>query len=253
MAREKRKRSETGIYHIMLRGIDGRKIFMDDEDKQKFIQGLIRAKEKGGFTLYAYCLMNNHVHLLIKEKEEIGTSIKRIAVGYVGWHNNKYGRKGHLFQNRFKSEVVESEEYLLTVIRYIHQNPVQAKLTKTLGEYKWSSYQQYIDAYNHRNTEIDTDIIKSYFQDRDSFEGYMNQINNDKCLEYVEKKKYTDAQLTKELKRNYKIEKINTMTKEERDKLIYKIKQDTGVSIRQLSRVLGIGRGIVEKATKHDK
>ena len=75
-----------------------------------------------------------------------------------------------MFQNRFKSEVIESEEYLLTVIRYIHQNPVKAKITKRIKEYKWSSYHQYIDEYNDRSTEIDTDIIKSYFQEEDDFE-----------------------------------------------------------------------------------
>ncbi|SHK46794.1 transposase, partial [Paramaledivibacter caminithermalis] len=143
MGREKRKRSITGIYHIMLRGIDGQNIFIDDEDREKFMKALFKAK--GQFLLYGYCLMDNHVHLLIKEDEEIGTSIKRITVGCVQWHNNKYGRVGHLFQNRYKSEVVESEFYLLVLLRYIHQNPVKAKIVKTISEYKWSSYNNYID------------------------------------------------------------------------------------------------------------
>jgi len=77
MARTTRKRSETGIYHIMLRGIDRREIFLDDEDRVKFIEKLMRAKETADFDLYGYCLMDKHVHLLIKENEEIGTSIKR--------------------------------------------------------------------------------------------------------------------------------------------------------------------------------
>ncbi|SHK30443.1 transposase, partial [Paramaledivibacter caminithermalis] len=103
MARKRRERSKTGIYHIMLRGIDGRNMFIDNEDREKFIEALFNAKEKGQFLLYGYCLMDNHVHLLIKEGEEVGASIKRMTVSYVQWHNNKYGRTGHLFQNRFKS------------------------------------------------------------------------------------------------------------------------------------------------------
>ena len=250
MAREKRKRSNTGIYHIMLRGIDGQKIFIDGEDKEKFMQALMKAKEKGQFLLLGYCLMDNHVHLLIKENEEIGKSIKRITVSYVQWYNNKYGREGHLFQNRYKSEVVENEAYLLTVIRYIHQNPIKAKMVDKNEEYSWSSYNEYIDGYNGKCVKVDTDIIRSYFKDKESYEKYMNEVNNDKCLEYMGKIKYSDKQLKAELKKKYPIEEIEKMTKEKRNKLIYKIRKDTGASIRQLSRVLGVGRGIVEKATR---
>jgi len=250
MAREKRKRSDTGIYHIMLRGIDGQKIFIDDEDKEKFMQALMKAKEKGQFLLLGYCLMDNHVHLLIKENEEIGKSIKRITVSYVQWYNNKYGREGHLFQNRYKSEVVENEAYLLTVIRYIHQNPIKAKMVDKNEEYSWSSYNEYIDGYNGKCVKVDIDIIRNYFKDKESYEKYMNEVNNDKCLEYLGKIKYSDKQLKAELKKKYPIEEIEQMTKDKRNKLIYNIRKDTGVSIRKLSRVLGVGRGIVEKATR---
>ena len=82
MARQARIKSMTGIYHVMLKGIDSRNIFMDDEDKMYFMENLKRAKERGEFKLYAYCLMDNHVHLLLKEGEEVGVSIKRITVGY---------------------------------------------------------------------------------------------------------------------------------------------------------------------------
>ena len=88
------KRSLSGIYHIMLKGIDGRDIFLDDEDRIKFIENTVKARGKGNFKLHAYCLMDNHVHLLIKENEEIGTSIKRITVGCVQWHNLLIANKG---------------------------------------------------------------------------------------------------------------------------------------------------------------
>src|SRR5665647_2361828 len=88
MSRVSRKKSKTGIYHIMLRGIDKRNIFLDNEDRRKFIEKLKIARETAGFRLHGYCLMDNHVHLLIEVNEEIGTSIKRITVGYVQWHNN---------------------------------------------------------------------------------------------------------------------------------------------------------------------
>lgn len=128
MARQPRVRSATGINHAVLKGIDGRNIFLDEEDKSIFIEKLMKARELGEFQIIADYLMVNHVHLLIKEGEELGTSIKRITVGYVQLHNNKYGRTGHLFQNRFTSEAVEDVQDLLTVVRYIHRNPLKAKM-----------------------------------------------------------------------------------------------------------------------------
>ena len=99
--------------------------------------------------------MDNHVHLLLKEGEELGTSIKRITVGYVQLHNNKYGRTGHLFQNRFSSEAVEDDKYLMTVIWYIHRNPLKTGMVSRLKEYSWSSYQQIIQAYQGNTSIID--------------------------------------------------------------------------------------------------
>lgn len=94
-------------------------------------------KKKSKYEMYAWCLMNNHVHLLLKEGiEPISTTMKRIGVSFVWYYNGKYNTNGHLFQDRFKSEKVESDQYLLTVIRYIHQNPVKAGIVKSVDEWK---------------------------------------------------------------------------------------------------------------------
>jgi putative transposase len=101
MARQARKRSGSGIYHLMLRGINQQTIFEEDGDGQRFIQTLGYYKAIGNYMLYGYCLMNNHVHLLIKETEESTfQAIKRISSSYVYWYNRKYDRCGHLFQER---------------------------------------------------------------------------------------------------------------------------------------------------------
>ena len=102
----------------MLRGINHQLIFEEDEDMQRFIDTLKRYKDECGYSLYAYCLMGNHIHILLKEEnEEISSILKRIAGSYVYWYNWKYGRSGHLFQDRFKSEPVEDDAYFLTVLR----------------------------------------------------------------------------------------------------------------------------------------
>lgn len=145
MPRCARRKSESGIFHIILRGINKQNIFEDDEDREKFTETIKRYKEVSKYEIYSYCLMTNHIHLLLKETdEEISKAMKRICSSFVYWYNWKYERCGHLFQERYKSEAVETDTYLLTVLRYIHQNPVKAGLTKTSQEYNWSSYNDYI-------------------------------------------------------------------------------------------------------------
>jgi len=134
LARVARERSRTGIYHIMLRGINRQTIFKDNQDRVRFLDTLGEYKNICEFVFYGYCLMDNHVHLLIKEtKESVSDIIKRICSSYVYWYNAKYKRCGHLFQERFKSEVVETDSYFLTVLRYIHQNPLKAKIAESLA------------------------------------------------------------------------------------------------------------------------
>lgn len=122
----------------MLRGMDRRIIFTDDMDRYVFLKKVEKAKEKSNFKLYAYCLMDNHVHMLIKEQDEpLELIFKRIGVSYVSYYNKKYELYGHLFQDRFRSEAVESDPYFLDVLRYICHNPIKAGLCNSIFDYKW--------------------------------------------------------------------------------------------------------------------
>ena len=128
----------------MLRGINGQQIFADNEDYEKLLEILKYCKAISEFEIFAYCLMSNHIHLLLQEnKEPIELVMKRIATRFVYWYNIKYQRLGHLFQDRFKSEPVENDEYFLTVVRYIHQNPVKAGICKKPQDYNYSSYNEF--------------------------------------------------------------------------------------------------------------
>jgi len=253
MSRQAREKSSTGIYHIMLRGIDKRNIFIDNEDRMKFIENISKAQEVGKFDTYGYCLMDNHVHMLLKEAEEVGTSIKRITVGYVGWHNRKYERTGHLFQNRYLSEKVETESYLLTVLRYIHQNPLKAGLVKEIRDYEWSSYNNYYEYYKGQKNLINGDLIGTYFETFETFSEFMNADNTDQCLELNKNERYNDKTLRELIDRKYDTSQLGSFSPKERNAIIKDIYYHTNASIRQLSRVLGLGRAIIEKAVKHDK
>ncbi len=245
MPREKRVQSATGIYHVVIRGIDKRYIYEEDEDKYFFIFCIKKAKVLGEFEIYAYCFMDNHVHLIIKEsKETIGQIMKRITVRYVQWYNKKYGMSGHLLQNRFSSEPVETDKYLLSVIRYIHQNPIKAKIVNNLYDYKWSSYKDYI---NSDSNIIETQRIMDYFTDVAEFENFMTFINEDDCLD-ENRKTISDAELKKKIGEIYPdTNLIHRLDKDKRNELIKVIKGSTKASSRRISRVLGIGRGIIEK------
>ena len=139
----------------MMRGINHQNIFEEQEDYYQFLTTLdlmAQSYEPDGtpsrrnYILYAYCLMSNHIHLLIREREDTtGIAIKRIASSYVYYYNHKYSRDGHLFRERFKSEPVNDMAYFVTLLRYIHQNPLKAGMVKAVKDYEFSSWGEYID------------------------------------------------------------------------------------------------------------
>ena len=134
MTRLARNQSSTNIYHIILRGNNKQQIFLDDEDYTRFLNIVSGYKERYDFMLLAYCLMGNHIHLLIKANEKpLSTIMKSIVVKFVYFYNVKYQRVGHLFQDRFKSEPVETETYLLQVHNFwLRQKPIAVQLSASI-------------------------------------------------------------------------------------------------------------------------
>jgi putative transposase len=154
--RQARERCESGLYHIVLRGINRQDVFYDNGDFQHFLETLGQTKSGQEFEVYGYCLMSNHIHLLIREKKDnISRIMSRIGTSYAWWYNRKYGRIGHVFQGRYGSECVKDDKYLLTVIRYIHNNPVKAGIVREPENYRWSSIHAYYGEreHPHRLTE----------------------------------------------------------------------------------------------------
>ena len=163
MTRQLRQQSATGIHHVMLRGINRQTIFEDDDDYRKFVFILkdvvqphdqLRRPLPPRCAIYSYCLMPNHVHLLIQEKADgLAAVVRDIASRFARYYNDKYGHFGHLFQDRYKSEPVNDVGYFLVLIRYIHQNPIAGGLCSDVDAYDWSSWREYIHI-RHRITAI---------------------------------------------------------------------------------------------------
>lgn len=249
MPREARYISKTGIYHIMVRGINQQQVFEDEEDYRKYLSILIDCKAICGFKLYAYCLMGNHLHLLIEtDKSPLEEIFKRIGSRFVYWYNLKYKRSGHLFQGRFKSEAVEENGYFKTVLRYIHQNPIKAGLVEESEDYPWSSYNEYI---NGKSDFVDIEYAKTLFYSEDEFIFFMNKSNSDSCLDINENKVFgmTDEQaqrLIKKISGCTSVSEFQQLEEKKRQKNIKKFKEK-GMSIRQISRLTGVTVGIVRK------
>lgn len=232
----------------MLRGINGQQIFEDEEDNQIFIEALKDFKAVSEYSVLAYCLMGNHVHLLIKVgAEELGTIFKRIGGRYVYWYNYKYLRRGHLFQDRYKSEPVEDDAYFLTVLRYIHQNPVRAGLCKNIKDYAYSSYCEYVTP--EKNHLIDIEFALGIIG-REQFIEFHDQPNDDLCLDMDDESfRLTDErakEIIYKLTNCKNIAEFQKLELGQRNRFVKELKVK-GLSIRQISRLTGLSFGIARK------
>lgn len=253
MPRQARQRSQSGIYHIILRGINKQVLFEDDEDREKFIGCLQYYKAVSQYVIYGYCLMDNHVHILIKEgKETIGQTMKRIGVSYVSWHNRKYQRCGHLFQDRFKSEVVDTDEYLLTVLRYIHQNPIKSGQAANVEGCKWSSFLKYIG----EGDLVDRKFVLNVFSPErgkaiEAFRKFMTEKANDRCMEIGLGTKRTDQEVANMIQNlaNVRVPaELQNFEKVKRNEILRRIKALAGVSTWQLARLTGLSQTVIARA-----
>ena len=248
MPRHARKKSESGIYHIMFRGINKQNIFEEPEDYKKALELLSEAREKSEAELYAYCFMPNHIHLLLKEgKKPIGETFKTFGTKYAYWYNTKYSRVGHLFQDRFKSEPVEDTEYFCVALRYILQNPIKAGLSKNAADYSYSSFRELFSD----NGLTDRKYINS-LKSVDEWRDYINEESLRCCMDIAEANplRLTEEQALTVFRKTTKCESSTAFQKlslAKRDKMILKLKQK-GLSVRQISRLTGLTYYIIQKA-----
>lgn len=259
MPRQQRERSKSGYYHVMIRGNERKNIFQDEYDKFQFIKTLTEKKQENRFFLHAFCLMDNHVHLMLSEGvEDVAKVMKRISVSYVRYYNHKYKRVGHLFQDRFKSEIVDEDSYVLTLARYIHQNPVKAGMVKSTGEYKWSSYSCYLKENNQFAELVETETILGLFSDdkntaKKCFEEYMNQLSHDVYIDFVEDVEVMDGEAAKELFDNMLglgNDYDGNIKVHISDDLIKEFREKTNLSIRKIAAITGLSKDKVNRILK---
>lgn len=258
MSRMPREYSSSGFYHIMLSGNEQRNIFIDDADRQKFLETVAKKKTETEFSLYAYCLMDNHIHLVVRENhKQISTIIKGIATSYAMFFNIKYDRAGHVFHSRFKSESVDDEQYLISLIRYVHNNPVRARMVDKPEQYKWSSYQSYVYPGIGQNVDagyvlsmIDGNLneaiqVFKWFSHEKDDTNYMDE-NDGIIIKTVEEGRvYLEELIADKWPGVAKATIIED--KGRRNEVIRELRSNTGLSIRKTAELLGVNRRVVER------
>ena len=139
----KRVLIENTAYHVITRGNQKQKVFYEPSDYDKYLTLLHRYKNKYDSKIYAYCLMPNHTHMLIvpEDKDKLPKIMHCLSLAYCRYFNIKYGKNGHLWQGRYKSNVIQKDQYLINCVTYIEMNPIMAELVKRAEDYPWSSYQ----------------------------------------------------------------------------------------------------------------
>ncbi|HCC04580.1 MAG TPA: hypothetical protein DEP51_07025 [Clostridiales bacterium] len=252
MSKYIREFSNSKIYHIIIKGIDESTIFYDDEDRNVFLNKLKVTKKKFKYKILAYCLMNNHVHLVISiENENLSKGIQSLIIRYASYFNRKYDRKGPFVQNRFNSKKVESQRYFLEVCRYVHRNPEKAGIEKT-DKYKWSSYHEYIG----KEKIIDRRFLMHYLgNDINNFTEYTTKKESkqevNRLAEFEMIRKLSDDIVIKIILEKFKFnsvdEIINYFKNEKNYEKIKVLKEIQGTNPTQIRRIIRVSRRLIEK------
>ena len=243
MSRTSRIKSKYGFYHVILRGINHSLIFNDDADYQYFLNLIKKYSAENNCGILAYAFLGNHLHLLIKDNDDtLSRFMGQTASAYAGYFNQRHERSGNLFQDRFGSENIENDTYLLTVLRYIHQNPMKACITPKL-EYKWSSYNQYFAAETFIDKTLIMQLLGNSIKRFISFNNEPTGLTTNSPVKFIDvkNKKLSDSAALSLLKKTFKTEPLSIarMPRAERIKII-KFLLSSGATGRQLSRILSI-------------
>ncbi len=260
MPRKAREKAECSIYHISVRGNNKQNIFLDDNDRIEYLARLRRYKERYKVCIYAYCLMTNHVHLLVFDNgQDISRFMQGLNLSYAIYFNKKYNCSGHLFQDRFTSNIVKNEAYFVYVSKYIHLNPVRAQIVKRAEEYKWSSYSTYIE--NKYDNIVECDFLLRHFgpkysQSKRLYKHYVEEkelldeeiasteeeVENDICLRGMIR--IVHDELMKRLSDYWGVSIADIMCNRfqdyKKEMLIYLVALIERLSYRRISRMLNI-------------
>lgn len=251
MSRRPRSKSPTGYYHVTLRGNGGQLLFDDDSDRIAMLQILDTILPKHKIELVAWCLMGNHIHLLINDPDDhMSEAIHAIAVSYAGRYNAHTGHIGHVFQERFWDSPIKSEEYLLEAIRYVHLNPQKAGLA-AYDDYPWSSHREYLMGAKSR-PHVCESVVDALFPTPLSYLQFMESVP---ALPYRPSAtaKVSEEDLSEfgraivQAVAGCAPTELKSVSKALRNKAILALRKE-GLTIKQVQLLTGLGTWIIKNA-----
>jgi len=245
MARKPRIEYPGAFYHVITRGNRRESIFIDVQDRERFLKKLFEYKERYIYTLYAYTLMDNHIHLLIETgKEPLSKIMQGLLQSYAQWYNRKYKTVGHLFQGRYKAIICDKDSYLLNLIRYIHLNPVRAGIVKDPDEYKWSSHRAYLGLEHSKIVDIEPvlsqfskNIQKSILLYKSFVLEWIDEGKKDDFYITVDQRFLGETDFIEDVKKKIGEEsrkEDNILKNRKLEEIVKQIKKITGVSLKNL-------------------
>ncbi|MDW5299404.1 MAG: transposase [Sedimentibacter sp.] len=245
MPRQARIKSSTGIYHIMIRGINKEQIFNRAVHKNKVIEIIKNIREDIEFDVIAYCVMDNHLHLLIKaDEDKLETLMKKLNIKYAMYYNKIEKRYGHVFQDRFKSEAVENDKYFLGALRYIHNNPVKAAITKNIMDYSWSSAKDYINLHSEIITDKYLNEISGLFTNKNEFVTFHSISDDNLYIDTKEEESENTRNIVSSLIEKFVIEygisDQSQATIDKKEELAEKLIKLNIISYREISELCNI-------------
>lgn len=246
MPRIARQDLQTTFYHIMVQGIDRESIFESKENKTEYIKRIENQKIKE-VKIYSYCVMSNHAHFLVYVEKitDLSLMMKRINTSYAAYYNRKTNRAGYVFRNRYRSQGIFDERYLISCMVYIHNNPVKAGFIKNIKDYDYSSYNEYLKSES-KITDIKSfctlmglatkDLVELHNKDYGEqwINGKLIQTYDDVCVEFMKEHKISEI---KEIIANKELMKV----------FAEKINKETGISMRMIAQKLCVNRETLRK------
>jgi len=260
MPRIARKYLETGFFHIMVQGIKKEKIFYKDEYKEKYIQLMKFFIKKQEVELVSYCVMSNHVHIIVytEDIKELTIFMKKLNTTYAINYNKMENRVGYVFRNRFESKEIYNQDYLTKCIKYIHMNPVKAEIVKIEQDYRYSSYNDYIN----KNGIVTKELLRKIFNSEyDYLKEFLKIEYDEELFEELEKEEVTEQKIKDQINQFVKNEKVTLEELKNDKRLIKKLYNSMklkptkikfaeyiGISRIKLSKILNNYKEIKKKA-----
>ena len=245
MARRGRTNSDTGFYHVMVRGINHELIFEQIREKNYFKKILKKHLEQYNIEIHAYCIMSNHAHFILKSMDIniISFYMSKVLAEYANYYNYKRNRNGHVFQNRFKSECISDANYYWNCVKYIHMNPVKAHIVATAEEYQYSSYKEF---KNRKSKVLHANAFKMYEERFIGWQEYV-EFHQKQSMQvfigmqqevYLQQKDFA-WQILLEMKEKYSMAHLEEVLEEKdiRKEFMQRMSEEIQLSVSKMKRI----------------